>query len=303
MLNFTPITIEDKELFDRYLLDGKERGCAYSFANLFMWGRQNYAVYNDYLVLFSHFHCRSVYPYPVGTGDIKPVLDAIIKDAGERNIPCRLTGITPDIRPVLDTLYPGKFCIHTDRDSHDYVYDINALADLSGRKYHGKKNHYNKFRDLYPEYTVSPLTEELLPKVKLMIDQWYKERLNAAPDSDFLLEQAAIDKALRYYKELQLESLVLLHNSEVLAVTMGSLITPDSFDIHFEKAKADIEGAYTAINCEFAKYLREKYPQVLYLNREEDMGIEGLRKAKESYRPHHMVEKDWAHLLEDGYDY
>ena len=86
-------------------------------------------------------------------------------------------------------------------------------------------------------------------------------------------------------------------------MAIGSSFGGDTFDIHFEKALDAVDGAYAAINNGFAKYLREKYPDILYLNREDDMGLEGLRKAKLSYNPHHLVEKNWACLLEDGCDY
>lgn len=84
-------------------------------------------------------------------------------------------------------------------------------------------------------------------------------------------------------------------------MTMGSRLGPDTFDIHFEKAREDVDGAYAAVNCEFARHLRAKYPELRYLNREDDLGLEGLRKAKLSYNPHHMVEKFWAYL-EDAAD-
>ncbi len=303
MIEFQPITPEHKANYERYLMDGIERGCGYSFANLFLWGRQQGTILHNHLVLFSHFQCRSVYPFPVGTGDKKPVIDAIIADARERKIPCRLIGLNDSDKALLEELYPGKFRIHLDRDAQDYVYEIDALADLKGRKYHGKKNHYNRFRDTYPDYTVEPLSDSNLAEVKEMIQAWYDTRLKEAPDSDFKLEQAALKKALIHYKDLDMEGLVLRNGTEIFAVTMGSRANPDTFDIHFEKARGDIDGAYPTINTEFAQYLRAKYPEVRYLNREEDMGIEGLRKAKLSYRPHHMVVKDWACLLEDGYDY
>ena len=86
-------------------------------------------------------------------------------------------------------------------------------------------------------------------------------------------------------------------------MTMGSRLSKDTFDIHFEKAVEGVDGAYPAINQGFAKYLRDKYPEVQYLNREDDLGLEGLRKAKLSYCPDHLVEKCWARMLEDGYEY
>ena len=303
MIPFQPIRIEDKKRFEPFFSEDLELGCGHSFANLFLWGRQQAAIVENHLVLFSHFNCRSVYPYPVGSGEKKPVLDAIIADARERKIPCRLIGLNENDKQVLNELYPGRFRMHTDRDSYDYVYEINALADLKGRKYHSKKNHLNRFRELYPDAVAEPLRDSNLSAVKSMLGAWYKARLEEAPDRDLQLEQAAIEKALCYYKELGLETLVLQNNGEVVAFTMGSRINRNTFDVHFEKARADIDGAYTAINCYFANYLREKYPEVLFLNREEDMGIEGMRKAKLSYHPHHMIVKDWACLLEEDYAY
>ena len=117
------------------------------------------------------------------------------------------------------------------------------------------------------------------------------------------MEQAALAKALRNWEALELEGLLLTTDAGAVAMTVGSRFSEDTFDIHFEKALDIADGAYAAINSGFAGYLREKYPQVRFLNREDDMGLEGLRKAKLSYCPHHMVEKSWAHLLEDGYDY
>ena len=117
------------------------------------------------------------------------------------------------------------------------------------------------------------------------------------------MERAALDRALRHFGELELEGLFLQNGEDVLAMTLGSRLSNDTLDVHFEKARAGADGAYAAINCEFANYIREKYPDIRFLDREEDMGLEGLRKAKRSYHPHHMVEKCWACLLEDGYEY
>ena len=303
MIDFKPIKTEHKELYRSYLMDGTERGCEYSFANLYLWGRQNATILHDHLVLFSHFNRRSVYPYPIGRGDKKPVLDAIIADAKERGISCRITGLNDNGRQILETLYPDMFRFHCDRDSFDYVYAIDDLADLAGRKYQKKRNHCNRFKTDFPNYRVEPLSSENLLLVKNFTDLWYETKLLENPESDFLMEQTALRKALRSYNELDMEGLVLFSENEVLGFTLGSPLTPYTYDIHFEKAKGDVNGAYAIINYEFARYLRKKHPNIRYLNREEDMGIEGLRIAKERYFPHHMVEKCWAHLMEADYEY
>lgn len=303
MIHFQPITLENRALYEKYLWDGMERGCDYAFSNLYLWGRQRAAIVHDHLVLFSQFDRRSVYPYPVGTGDKKPVLDAIIADAKERGITCRITGITIHQKQMLEELYPGMFRLHCDRDAFNYVYAIDDLADLQGRKYHRKRNHYYRFRNMFSNYTAEPLTEKNLPSVRQMTDKWYEIKQQKNPEEDFQLERAALTRAFRDYQKLGMEGLVIADGGDVLAMTMGSRISEDTVDVHFEKARWDIDGAYAAVNYEFARYIRDIYPQVRFLNREEDMGIEGLRKAKQSYFPHHMVEKYWACLLEEGYDY
>lgn len=303
MIEFKPVTLEDKTVYEHYLMDGNERGCEYSFANLYLWGRQTATILHDHLVLFSQFNRRSVYPYPVGYGNKQAVLDAIIADAKERGIPCRITGLCATDKQTLEELYPGRFRFHSDRDAFDYVYSIDNLADLKGKKYQRKRNHYNRFRDMFPTYTVTPLDEDNLLRVRQMVAKWYEDRLRENPGGDYLMEQVALSKAFQHYRELCMEGLVLLDGEDVLAVTLGSRMSDSTFDVHFEKARWDVNGGYAAINCEFARHIRNNYPQIQFLNREEDMGLEGLRKAKQRYYPHHMIEKSWACLLENGYEY
>ena len=303
MIDFQSLDPAKKAEYVQFLHSVPERGCEYSFVNLYLWGRQKVAFIHDHLVFFSQFNRRSVYPFPVGIGDKKPVIDAIIQDSRKRGIPCRLTGLTAQDKEILEALYPGKFRYHFDRNSFDYVYDINDLADLAGRKFQKKRNHLNKFREKCPEHRLEPITDENIQQVKQMVESWYALRLQQDPHADFAMEQAAIKKALQQQKALKIEGLLLRQGDQVVAMTMGSQLNSNTFDIHFEKALDICDGAYAAINNGFARYLREKYPYILYLNREEDMGIEGLRRAKLSYNPHHLVEKSWACLLEDGYDY
>ena len=299
MIDFQRPDISCRERYNAVLFSDPERGCEYSFANLLLWGRQNVAFLHGCVARFSHYYGKTVYPYPMGRGDKKAVLELLMADARERGIPLRLTGMTEQDREELETLYPGRFLLHQDRDSYDYVYGIDDLSDLRGRKYQKKRNHFNRFQANHPDYRVEPLNCKNLGKVQEMVNDWYLNRRNMDPDGDYLLESLAMTRAFRMREELELEGLVLLDGEQVLAVTMGSRMGKEIFDIHFEKAREDVDGAYTAINCEFARYLRLKYPEVKYLNREDDVGLEGLRKAKLSYNPHHLVEKSWAILRED----
>ena len=301
MLNFLPLKIEEKTMYDRFLLSCGERGCEYNFANLFLWGRQKAVFHRENLAFFCQFNRRSVYLFPLGQ-NVKPTLDAIICDAHKRGIPCRLTGLTGDDKEKLETWYPGQFYFQPDRDSFDYVYSIEDLAHLKGKKHQRKRNHCNRFRLLHPGCIVQPITDENTPQVCQMLEQRYARRKEVDPTASFYMEKVAITKALRNRQALGMEGLVLADRGKMIAMTLGSRLSEDTFDVHFEKAMEGYEGAYNVINQEFARYLKEKYPELLWLNREDDMGIEGLRKAKLSYCPDRLVEKGWACLKEEGYD-
>ena len=301
MLEFTPLTPESKAFYDAYLMHCGERGCEYNFANLFLWGRQKATLHEGNLAFFCQFNRRSVYLFPLGK-NLKPTLDAIISDSRKRGIPCRITSLTAADQEMLESWYPNQFYFHADRDSYDYIYSIDALADLAGKKLQKKRNHCNRFRLLHPHYGATPITEENTPAVLAMLEQWYAQKKQEDPTADFHLEQTAITKALRHRQALGMEGLVLTDKGRILAMTLGSPLSEDTFDVQFEKAAAGYDGAYAVINQEFARYLREKYPTLKWLNREDDLGLEGLRKAKLSYCPDRLLEKRWACLKEDGYD-
>ncbi len=290
MINFKPISLNDKELYEEYLKTSEPRGCNFSFANVFFWGEQKIAEEDGCLLTFSRFGEYLVYPYPLGNGDKKAVIEKVINDANERNIPCRFSGLLNSECEELSALFPERFIFKPSRNSDDYVYDINDLADLKGKKYHGKRNHLKRFFAEHKNYTAEPLNENNIDKVKMMAEEWFKHR-EVPEGENFDMERHALKKAFENHKELGLETLVLMENGEVLAFTMASRTTEEIFDVHFEKAQIDLEGGYTAINYLFANYIRDKYPEIKFLNREEDMGLEGLRKAKLSYRPKYMQEK------------
>lgn len=298
MIHFERLQLARRKEYDRFLHDA-QRGCGYSFVNLYIWGRQRAAFVQGYLTVFSQFDRKAVYPFPVGQGELQPVLDAIIDDARQRGIPCCITGMNQADCARLEQLYPGRFRIYNDRDSYDYVYHIDDLADLKGRKFQRKRNHVNRFYDQHPHCRLEPLTSANLEAVQDMANAWYLHRQARDPDGDYHLEQLALMRALADPEKLEMDGLVLLEGEKILAFSMASRLSPDTMDIHFEKARDTVDGAYAAINQAFAKYLREKYPEIRYLNREDDMGLEGLRKAKLSYNPAFLVEKYWARLWEE----
>ena len=300
MIDFHRLELGEKAAYDKLLMTCPPRGCEYSFANLFFWGLQKLAFFPECAVFFSHFRGRSVYPYPIGTGNKREAVERVLLDARERGLPCRFVCLSASDVQELESWFPGKFLFRPDRDGFDYVYDIGDLADLKGRKYQKKRNHLHRFWDAHPEAQVQPLTGELLERGRHFAARWYQNRKQDDPHGDYLLEEVAMGRAFRHYDDLGLEGIALTEGDTILALTIGSPLSPDTFDVHFEKADETVEGAYAAINQAFAQYLQDRHPELRYLNREDDMGLEGLRKAKLSYCPHHMEEKYWAYLQDEG---
>ena len=174
-----------------------------------------------------------------------------------------------------------------------WIYDGRGNLLLTRR---APEKTFRFFREEHPEAKIVPITRQSLSELEKMVAQWYENRTD---DLDYHLEQYAIHRAFCHLEDLDIDGVMLTDNGRILAFSMGSPLSENTFDIHFEKALEDVDGAYPAINQAFAAYLREKYPQLQYLNREDDMGIPGLRKAKLSYNPHHLVVKFWARLWED----
>lgn len=301
MIPFERLSFEHKREIDAMLAHASHRGCAFTFANLYIWGRQYAARVGEDLLLYSHFGGRTMYPYPVCPGDPRPAIELLMADARERGIPLRLSGLNTQDVEDLQKWYPDRFAFHCGREGHDYVYAIDDLADLKGKKYQPKRNHINRFLAQYPEVTILPLSDETLPDAKALAQRWHQRR---TPEEDTGMEMVALNRTFDHWKELGMEGLVLYVGGQVVAMTMATRLNGETMDVHFEKADLDYPGAYAVINRAFARHIREKYPEIKFLNREDDMGIEGLRKAKLSYYPHHMVEKCWAHLIsEEFHDY
>lgn len=294
-------TLEDRDWIHAYYQTAGYRGSENSFVNLYLWGRGygEIAQVGDYLVQFIKFGDKKYYAYPAGQGDLRYVIDRLIEDAAYYEHPMRLLGVDCGRREELETLYPGRFRFTENRNAFDYLYDVNRLADLGGKKLQSKRNHCNRFEQNHPDWTVEPITAETLPLCRAMAEDWYAQYDGeTSEEHDFRIEKIALGRAFDDYDALGMEGLLLKTEGQVVAFTMGNLIQPDTFDVNFEKAYAHIQGAYPIINREFARSIRAKYPGVVYLNREDDMGLPGLRKAKESYHPDLLLCKGTAELEE-----
>ena len=193
--------------------------------------------------------------------------------------------------------YPhAKFNITPERNNFDYVYLAQDLINLSGRKFHGKKNHLNAFRKEYPDAVYVPITEEIIPKCREELNVWYEMHKRTNPDNSFInYELAAINEIFDHFNEFKVKGGAILIDGKVAAFTFGEKLNSDTAVIHVEKANKNIRGIYVAINQNFVEH---EWSEMIYINREEDMGVEGLRKAKKSYRPIKMIEKFNATLAD-----
>ena len=234
VIPFHSPALSEKEGYEALLWESGVGNCEYSFANLFLWGRQYLAYIGGCAVFFSQFNRRSVYPFPIGNGDRKAALDAVMEDAAQRGIPCRLTGLRPADCAFLEAVYPGRFRFHTDRDSFDYVYAIDDLADLKGRKFQKKRNHIHGFSAAHPDCVFVPMEDGDLSDVSDMAALWFSQRILADPHADLQMEQAALKQALANFAALGMKGMLARENGKVIAMALGTRLSETIFDIHFE---------------------------------------------------------------------
>ena len=300
MIEFHAPTPADKAWVDELLARGNYRGCDYNFTNLYVWSRaynQRIARVDDFLVTHVCGRLGCSYMYPAGSGDIAAVIRALEADAAEKGEPLRLVCLTPRQMAELEEFFPGRFAYTADRDGYDYLYEVERLAELGGKKLHAKRNHINRFVENNPTWTYEEITPATLPECLEMDKEWYRRsmvREGLAEERDLGDEGRALRLAMENYHALGLEGGLIRVYGEVVAFTIGDRLSADTYDVHFEKAYGELQGAYAMINREFARWVRARHPEIRYLNREDDMGVEGLRKAKQSYYPDLMVEKHTA---------
>ncbi len=295
------VTFESPQFEDRQwvqpLLDAEgSLGCEYNFANIYLWSRawpQQIARLEDRLLVRIRGKLGLSYLYPAGGGPLAAAVDALSADAAAQDKPLTLVCVTGAQRAALEESCPGRFAFEEDRDGFDYLYDINRLADLPGKKLHAKRNHIRRFDDQFPDWLLEDITPANVPECVELERQWAALRQEEAGESaDTVSEETvAVIEALYHMDKLGMEGALIRADGSPVAFSLGGLITPEVFDVNFEKSFGDIQGAYPAINREMARLVRARHPQVKWFNREDDLGLEGLRRAKLSYYPDLLLEK------------
>ena len=283
MLIFREVTSQDRAAIHTYFYGAVGHGSEYSFANLIAWGEARVCFVEGVPLILSRFGSWQAYLYPLNA----KFLPLLREDARERGIKFRIWGLTAQ---EVASLSSPDLSIKAMRNSFDYVYDIERLCELRGKKLQSKRNHCNRFALENPDHKIVELTNDLLPQCKELAKRWFVAH-EEATGNDYSGEKCAMSKVFAQFEALQMEGLALLCDGEIAAFCMGNRIRKDMFDVNYEKALADIHGAYPTINRAFARYIHAKYPEIKWINREDDMGLEGLRKAKESYYPDLLLEK------------
>lgn len=291
-----PITLESKELIDSFFRQKCTLSSEFTFTNLFMWKKSynmHYAMPEGLLTIIPrHGDGPLSATYPVGEGDTKGAVRKIL-DYFEHIGESPLIRVYNDIsRYQLEQDFPDTFIFTEDVNSHDYVYRTSDLINLSGNKYHGKRNHVNRFKATY-NYEYHRMTPDYKDRCMEMFKGWVDSKKDTVPGIDEQFD--AVSTLLHNWEKLDVTGGCLTVDGEMVAFSFGEQLCADGSMavIHLEHANTDYNGSFAAMNQQF---LEHEWSSFEFVNREEDMGLEGLRKAKESYRPVFMVKKYVATL-------
>lgn len=285
MLQFKKTEIADAAVFRQFLGSNGELSCENTFCNMLIWQdvyRNMWALEDGQLIIKSGQKDRSVYRLPYGD-DFEKGMALIIAHNGGK-LPDLWTPDGERFR-LFRERFTDCYTIEEHRDAFDYLYLQSDLAELPGQRYHAKRNHIHAFEKQF-EWEYRPLTEETREDFLLCADRWYEENEDRM-DRFLRCEQKGIAAMMRHRETLGIRGGAIYVKGQVVAFTMGSPLNGEVMDIHVEKALRDYAGGYALINREFAKTLSG----FRYINREDDMGAEGLRKAKLSYHPALLLPK------------
>ena len=290
MLEFKQTQLSDKEWVNNCLKHANSMNCEYTFGNMYIWTKAyntKIAHFNDFLICRWGTGNEISYSVPLGEGDFTAAVNAIIEDAKSIGVVPAIYGVTAGYKLLMQEAFTGKFEYKYDSAFNDYIYLVDRMTTLSGKKLHGKRNHITNFKKNYPDWKFEIINKDNIADCIETHKRWIEEK--GEFDEDYKEEFEAVLKAFESYDELGWKGGLIRADGNVVAFCMGEpQQNGKCFVTHFEKASAEIQGAFPIINQEFTKNCLQDYT---YVNREEDLGIDGLRKAKMSYYPEIILEK------------
>jgi hypothetical protein len=305
---YRKISFKDQGWINEALKYGDLRGCEYCFSNLFLWG----GLFGTDVTQIEGCLCTmdtktekaAVHLFPVGANPEKAVR-ILLADDRERGKASIFRGLAETEKGWMESVFPGVFSYQETRSSWDYLYPVEALKNLAGRKYHGKRNHIARFLE-GGDWSYEPIRAVSAPgqlqaadvsssgslrgnlgECRDMYQDWLVENYNRLKPS-IEQEKAVVNGCFAYFRELGLEGGILKQNGETVGFCIGKPLNSDTYVVHVEKAYTHVQGAYPMLNQQFVIHNMDGYR---YVNREDDMGEEGLRKAKLSYYPEPLLKK------------
>ena len=298
MLNFHTLTIADREAYQAVSLRSGRRNCNFTFANLVgwqFWFRTEVCILPDAVVLRFTFDGERAYMLCCAGTPPCHLLQAICDDCGGHLI---LLGLEDEAALRLQQNACSKginITVEPQRNQYDYIYRRAHLASLAGGKLKAKRNHVNKFLSEHPDFEYRPLTPEMFDECRHLEILWREERGDVNPEygDTILAEQRVMETVFAHWNQLGILGGSIWLRGRIVAFTYGAPVTHDTFDVCVEKADRSIDGLFPLINQQFCAHLPEHF---VYVNREEDMGLEGLRKAKLSYHPEILLTFNVVHI-------
>jgi hypothetical protein len=296
---FHPISLEDQVWMKEKLQKEHFNACEYSFASNFIW-RVAYDVEVAQIAGCGFIRYRGEegcqYSFPFGDGDKRAALQILREMCAGQGEKLCLSPLGEEERKLLSDWFHGQFAVQSVRDSFDYIYTVEKLANLKGRKLQKKRNHIARFKD-GDDWQYEPMGADNLDACRRMAKEWSARREEKWSES-LAAEMDALAEAFDHFEELSFVGGVLYKQDRVVAFTIGERVRDEMMIVHFEKAFADVQGAYPMINQQF---VQRECEGLSYINREDDTGDPGLRKAKLSYYPDILLKKYVAYLSEVVY--
>ena len=286
------ISLDLKNDMEKIFRTENSSSADYCYGNIYMWDRrykQQVAFISERLVTLICGMGEEYFSFPVGSGDISPALREMRNYCKDKGIRLKISGITEEHRVLMENTFPNEFSYAESRRNFDYLYTIDSLISYSGKHLHGKKNHCNKF-EKENEWHFEEIRPEHIDGCIAMLDKWSEKEADRLSDS-IGYEHDAILRGFEHFEELDLEGGILYANGKIAGFAVGEKLSDTCFCEHFEKAYTDIPGAYPIVCREFAKMIKKKHPDICYVNREDDLGSESLRKSKLSYKPESLLTK------------